>query len=157
MVSEPCKTCDSGSVCGQFSSLDLVCFGFSVSKPFCYKPLGFKEEQWLTLVESEVFEGILRFDGRKLEEVSHHHQLQPTEVAWRVWWFTEKCLGFVNGSRDGKTSQILAAMYDCGKDSLKTLGGLKWPLEDESESIDVNRRDADSRAAAVCTGGAKIF
>eukprot|EP01018_Ginkgo_biloba_P005424 Gb_25282 [translate_table: standard] len=41
------------------------------------------KEQWLTLVESEVFEGILRFDGRKLEEVSHHHQLQPTEVAWR--------------------------------------------------------------------------
>eukprot|EP01018_Ginkgo_biloba_P005945 Gb_22598 [translate_table: standard] len=39
------------------------------------------EEQWLTLVESEVFEGILRFDGRKLEEVSRHHQLQPTEVA----------------------------------------------------------------------------
>eukprot|EP01018_Ginkgo_biloba_P008409 Gb_25820 [translate_table: standard] len=73
------------------------------------------EEQWLTLVESEVFEGISRFDGRKLEEVSHHHQLQPTEVAWRVWWFTEKCLGFVNGNhglfdRDGKTSQILAAM-----------------------------------------------
>eukprot|EP01018_Ginkgo_biloba_P028868 Gb_20656 [translate_table: standard] len=39
------------------------------------------EEQWLTLVESEVFEGILRFDGRKLEEVSRHHQVQPTEVA----------------------------------------------------------------------------
>eukprot|EP01018_Ginkgo_biloba_P003041 Gb_26698 [translate_table: standard] len=123
MVSEPYKTCDSGSVCGQFSSLDLVCFGFSVSKPlnhcfmfiayfsevvFCrsvedhvlLQTLGLQscemfegEEQWLTLVESEVFEGILRFDGRKLEEVSRHHQLQPTKVAWRVWWFTEKFLG----------------------------------------------------------------
>eukprot|EP01018_Ginkgo_biloba_P010087 Gb_35400 [translate_table: standard] len=99
MVSEPCKTCDSGSMCGQFSSLDLVYFGFSVSKPvfaiksyLCVKipvhlmlfsadycrlvedhvllqTLGLQrcemfegEEQWLTLVESEVFEGILRVE-----------------------------------------------------------------------------------------------
>eukprot|EP01018_Ginkgo_biloba_P039025 Gb_40498 [translate_table: standard] len=38
----------------------------------------------MLLFESEVFEGILRFDGRKLEEVSGHHQLQPTKVAWKA-------------------------------------------------------------------------
>eukprot|EP01018_Ginkgo_biloba_P037863 Gb_08101 [translate_table: standard] len=119
MVSKPCKTCDSGSVCGQFSSLDLVYFGFSVFKPascmfqgcvlvavgfvktlwclqlkvtsvvkihvhlmlfsvdYCrsvedhvlLQTLGLQsceifegEEQWLTLVETEVFEGILRVE-----------------------------------------------------------------------------------------------
>eukprot|EP01018_Ginkgo_biloba_P028856 Gb_14787 [translate_table: standard] len=107
MVSEPCKTCDFGLVCGQFSSLDLVCFGFlvfksascifqggyglqvylcvvkipvhlmlflagiydrvkSVTEVLDYLVLLYEifegEEQWLTLVESEVFEGILRVE-----------------------------------------------------------------------------------------------
>eukprot|EP01018_Ginkgo_biloba_P027989 Gb_15170 [translate_table: standard] len=45
--------------------------------------LGF-DAIFMTVFESEVFEGILRFDGRKLEEVSRHHQLQSTEVAWKA-------------------------------------------------------------------------
>eukprot|EP01018_Ginkgo_biloba_P018094 Gb_16050 [translate_table: standard] len=84
----------TGGETALFLSVKIIqsCFEVDMAGPLGFKAVKCLKEKnngslwWrdaeMLLFESEVFEGILRFDGRKLEEVSRHHQLQPTEVAW---------------------------------------------------------------------------